>query len=167
MRTDGSAGRADPYGLVDWIGDSKGGALAVLGATYFELKTKGCWNGKRGSATVLFLGVGPSLGIDASFAASNVSLTDSLLDVSPQIFEGDGVIANAGVAVGHSRGRQIGRRLAGEVLKGNGFGCCAIRLGNSGGAGCGIFKGWEFGLGVLYGKSILLDSTVECCESCE
>jgi RHS repeat-associated protein len=157
--------RIDPYGLVDWVGDSKGGSLIVLGASYFELKTKGCWNGKRGSATVLFVGAGPSLGIDASFAASNVKLKDSLLDVTPGIFEGDGFIANAGIAMGDSRGRQIGRRLAGVTEQRNGLGCSAIRLGNAGGVGCGLFKGFEFGLGVLYGKSILLDRAVEpCCD---
>jgi RHS repeat-associated protein len=160
--------RVDPFGLVDWVGRAKGGSFFFVGSTYFELETKGCWNGKKGFVSVLFVGAGLSLGVDASFSASNVELTDSLFDVHPPIFEGDGVIANAGIAgKGETPAEQLGRHLADRPPPpGNGFGCSAIRLGNAGGVGCGIFQGFEFGLGVLYGRSILLGSSVKPCDQC-
>jgi RHS repeat-associated protein len=158
--------RVDPNGLVDWVGASKGGSFFFVGSTYFELKTKGCWNGKRGSATVLFIGIGLSVGIDASFSASDVELKDSLLDVHPPIFEGDGVIGNVAFSVFEDTDprKAFWRR---QPIRDNVYGCSAVRLGNAGGVGCGTGKGVEFGVGGLYGRSILLNSSVEPCSTCE
>lgn len=88
----------DPYGLVEWRGSGTGGSFFTAGATYFKLQSK-CVNGKQGFANVLFVGVGLSIGADFSFSSSNVTLEDSLSDVNPQIFDGDGVIANASLSI--------------------------------------------------------------------
>lgn len=157
--------RKDPFGLVEWNGSSAGGSFFTAGATYFKFRSK-CVNGKQGTANVLFVGVGLSLGVDFSLSIQNVTLEDSLFDVSPQIFDGDGVIGNASISgPAPTMAQEAGMRMSGQkVPENNGFGCSAIRLGNAGGVGCGGFRGLEFGIGGLYGSSTVLSSTVESCD---
>lgn len=158
--------RVDPSGLVEWEGSSTGGSFFTAGATYFKLRTKECVNGKRGFANVLFIGVGLSWGVEFSASMSDVTLNDSLWDVNPNIFDGDGVIANAGISIprgGDFTGTLV-NSMEGRPPQPNGFGCSAIRLGNAGGMGCGTLSGLEFGIGGLYGSSTVLSSGVEPCD---
>ena len=59
----------------------------TAGIYQFDLRTK-CINGKQGVAKIVAVGPGIGFGIDASASISNVTLNDSLLDISPQIMDG-------------------------------------------------------------------------------
>lgn len=145
----------DPYGLATWKGYMVGGGgafYAGFSVIWFELEAP-CQNGKKGTASVLY--VGPVLGMYGRLgvSASSVSFEDHRVTPTPSQFSGGAGWVGAGFV------RGVGLACGVFVL-----GMAEMKAGNAEAAGCGPELGVNVGFGVSGGSSTVWAAKVEDCD---
>lgn len=148
----------DPTGLVDWTGTFAGGNVGrgmAAGLFRFDLVSE-CVNGKQGHAKGWAIGVGFGLGVDASYTASASTFKDYETEPNPDVFAGNFLYAQAGVALcSRTLHRCTGVAYTGILLLGDAYAP----------AGLGSQVGFDLGANVVGGRSFVTTHQVTpCCK---